>query len=310
MSGSADPVGAFLCVCLNPVIQKTLVYDRIERGEVNRTSRWRIDAAGKGICPTRILTQLGERATCFCQLGGPTRDWFLSLCTGDGLAVEWIDSGSPIRFCTTLVEQGHRSATELVEEAAPVAPGTTERLIAAFERILPGYEACLFSGTVARGFAPGIMATLAGMACAAGKRLYLDIKGRDLKDCLPLRPVVVKPNLEELAATMGVGYAEVRGERAARDLVERAGREFFDRYGTRLVVTRGDASTLYWDGSALGEQPVDKVAVVNPIGSGDAFGAGVARTLERGGGLAEAVAAGTGLGGRNAATLKPGSLTD
>ena len=298
----------FLCVCLNPVLQKTLVFGRLELGEVNRTDSYRLDVAGKGICPTRVLTQLGEKAIHLTQLGGPTRDWFLSKCADDGLEVEWVESGAPIRFCTTLIERDPKEATELVEEALPVAENTSGLILERLSAILPRVDAVLLSGTVAAGIRPGTMGRMAALAREAGKRLYLDIKGKDLQDCLQYRPVCVKPNLEELAATMGVPYASVKEERAARALVAKAGGEYFDRYGSCLVVTRGAASTLYWDGRALKERGIDRVDVVNPIGSGDSFGAGLARMLEGGADLEAAVAEGTRLGGLNAARLKPGSI--
>jgi 1-phosphofructokinase/tagatose 6-phosphate kinase len=298
----------FLCVCLNPVIQKTLVFKGIDPGEVNRTADWRVDAAGKGIIPTRILTQLGEKAVHLTQLGGPTREWFLAMCAEDNIAIEWVESGAPIRFCTTLIEESTGRATELVEESLPVAPGTSDALVGRFATLVDAQTATLLSGTVATGIAPGTMAQFARLAAEAGSRLYLDIKKQDLLECLKFHPVCAKPNLEELAQTLGTPYAEVRDEKPARALVAETGRRFFEEYGTYLVVTRGARPTLYWDGRMLCEEPVQPVKVKNPIGSGDAFGAGIARILERGGSIYEAVKEGTRLGGLNAAQLKPGTI--
>jgi 1-phosphofructokinase/tagatose 6-phosphate kinase len=298
----------FLCVCLNPVIQKTLVFKEIAPGEVNRTAHWRVDAAGKGVIPTRILTQLGEKAVHLTQLGGPTREWFLSMCAEDDIAIEWVESGAPIRFCTTLIEESTGHATELVEESLPVAPGTSDALVDRFASLAKTGTAVLLSGTVATGIAPGTMARFADLASGAGARLYLDIKKQDLLECLKFHPVCVKPNLEELAQTLGIPYADVRDEKPARQMVAETGRRFFGEYGTYLIVTRGARPTLYWDGRTLCEEPVQPVAVKNPIGSGDAFGAGLARILERGGSIHEAVREGTRLGGLNAAQPKPGTI--
>lgn len=299
---------SFLCVCLNPTIQKTLVFSKIHAGEVNRTAQWRIDVAGKGIIPTRILTQLGEHAVHLTQLGGPTRDWFLSMCSDDGIAIEWVESGSPIRFCTTLIDESQGHATELVEESPPVSPGTSDAIIARFSELVQNASAVLLSGTVATGIVPGTMAKLAEIAARAGAHLYLDIKKNDLLECLNFRPICAKPNLEELAQTFDIPYDSVRDEVAARRFVAETGRNFYETYGTYLVVTRGAKSTLYWDGFSLCEQPVNPVKVRNPIGSGDAFGAGLARILERGGSIHDAVKEGTRLGGLNAEQLKPGSI--
>ena len=87
-------MGVYLAVCLNPVIQKTLVFTSLAKGEVNRTSEYRVDASGKGINVARVLGQLGRPAIHLSQLGGPTRDWFLALCAADSLNARWVDSGS------------------------------------------------------------------------------------------------------------------------------------------------------------------------------------------------------------------------
>ncbi|MDP3177909.1 MAG: PfkB family carbohydrate kinase [Spirochaetaceae bacterium] len=311
MRDTCDAAG-YLAVCLNPVIQKTLVFDSLAMGEVNRTSEHRVDAAGKGVCCARVLGQLGKRAVHLTQLGGPSRDWFLALCAADGVRVSWVESGSEIRFCTTLIDRADGSATELVEEARPVAPSAGGLALAAFERLLPEVGTVLLSGTKAAGFPASIMPDMARLAAAAGKRLFLDVKGADLVGCLPFRPVVAKPNLEELLQTYApasvAAAREGRDEGAMRDLVARVGREYRDRHGTALVVTRGKRPILFWDGEALRECPVQPVVAINPIGSGDSFNVGIATALEAGATLAQAVAEGARLGALNAQRLKPGSI--
>jgi fructose-1-phosphate kinase PfkB-like protein len=312
MGAGAKSGGAFMAVCLNPVIQSTLAFARVEKGEVNRTGEHRVDASGKGVNVARVLGQLGREAWQLTQLGGPTRDWFLSMCVADGVRVRWAESGSEIRFCTTVIDSSDGSATELVEEARPVAPGTAEAVLAEFDRALPECGAVLLSGTKAAGFPDSIMPEMASRSARAGKRLYLDLKGPDLLACLPFSPAAIKPNLEELLATWAPsrarGLREEANEAAMRELVSEIGRECRDRYGSWLVVTRGAKSTLFWDGAALRERHPRPIKAVNPIGSGDSFHAGLAAALEGGATIAEAVAEGGRLGELNAERLKPGSI--
>ncbi len=298
-----------MVVCLNPVLQKTLVYQSFRKGEVNRTAEYRLDAAGKGVCAARVLTQLGERVVHLTHLGGPSRDWFLDLCAKDHVALRWVDSASPIRFCTTVIDESDHTASELVEEAEPVAAPTRARLVKLYKSLLPDFDAVLLSGTVAAGYGPGLMGELARLAFDSGKHSYLDIKGQDLLDCLPARPISVKPNLEELSSTLRRAKTPPANEEELRSLAARAGKDWYERYGTYLVVTRGGKSCLYWDGKNLDEYPVPSIALVNPIGSGDAFGVGLAAALEHGDSIKDAVARGVELGGLNALRLKPGSLT-
>jgi 1-phosphofructokinase family hexose kinase len=302
----------FLTVCLNPVIQNTLVFKSLTKGEVNRTGEHRIDASGKGVNVARVLGQIGRESIHLTQLGGPSRDWFISMCEADGVHIRWTESNSEIRICTTVIDRSDESATELVEEARPVSLGTTERLLAEYVRALAECGAVIVSGTKAAGFSDEILPTMARLATEAGKHLYLDIKGTDLLACLPYRPAAVKPNLEELLQTrLSAGGTELRGgrnEAAVLDFIAAAGREYADKFGTALIVTRGSKPTLFWDKGKLCESPVRHIAALNPIGSGDSFTAGLAAALEDGSSLKEAVAEGSRLGTLNAERLKPGSI--
>jgi fructose-1-phosphate kinase PfkB-like protein len=234
------------------------------------------------------------------------------MCDADRVHVRWAESGSAIRFCTTILDKVDRSATELVEEALPVVEGTAERILAEYDRLLPEVATVMLSGTKAAGFPPTIMPEMAARAASGKKRLILDIKGNDLLQSLPFRPSVVKPNLEELLQTYAPEKAEIwrsgGDEVALRDLVAGVGREYKEKYGSWLVVTRGARPTLFWDGEGLRESPVKPIEVLNPIGSGDSFNVGVATALEDGATIAEAVAEGNRLGGLNAERLKPGSI--
>jgi fructose-1-phosphate kinase PfkB-like protein len=248
------------------------------------------------------------------QLGGPTRSWFLAMCEADGVALRWAQSNSEIRVCTTVIDRSEGSATELVEEARPVGPGTAERVLAEYEAALSEFDALIFSGTKAAGFPDDMFPRMVRLAAQAGKPVFLDMKGKDLAACLPLRPLVAKPNLEELLQSLAPERGEAlrsgkgEDEGALRDFVASTGREYAERYGTKLVVTRGPRPTWFWDGQGIRECQTKRVDALNPIGSGDSFMAGLAAALMDGESLDEAVAEGTRLGALNAQRLKPGAI--
>lgn len=315
MNAARKPV--FLTVCLNPVIQKTLVFGRLRVDSVNRAVRQRTDASGKGVNVARVLSQSGRTAIHLTQAGGPDRDWFLSLCRQDSLDVRWVDSGSEIRFCTTVIDEAERTATELVEEGVPVDPGTTDRLLEAFDRVIAECGTLVISGTKAAGYRHEVIPEMVRRAKAAGIFTVLDIKGADLEACLGHGPDIVKPNLAELLATrpLPAGADQSRGsgpghEAALRAHAATVAAEWKDRYGTELILTRGHKSIWFNEDGKPAEEPVTPIESLNPTGSGDSFTAGLAYTLAEGGSLREALREGARLGALNAKNLKPGSILE
>ena len=303
---------SFLTVCMNPTLQKTLVFPGLVRDTVNRTAEYRLDVSGKGINVSRVLTQLGKSCCHLTQLGGVLRPLFLELCAQDGLRVEWVESSSPIRFCYTLLERTTKSVTELVEESERVEKGTEERLLEAFSRLVHTCSALIVSGTKAAGFSDALVPEMVRRAREAGCRVILDIRGQDLLNSLPLGPDIIKPNLFEFVSTFAPELISKNSISAdTEDLKKRVAgiwAELYGKYPCRLVLTRGADSVWYAEKGELEEYNFNSVEPLNTIGSGDAFTAGLAAALEDGASLKDAVAEGARCGALNAVLLRPGVI--
>ncbi|MDR2471588.1 MAG: PfkB family carbohydrate kinase [Treponema sp.] len=308
----------FLSVCVNPTLQKTLCFDGVIPGGVNRAAASRLDVSGKGINVTRVLSQLGKDAVHLTHLGGGLRGLFLNLCEEDGLDVRWVESGSAVRFCYTIIagEGSGRTVTELVEEGEPVAPGTGEKVLAAYGELLSEAGTVIISGTKARGYGRGLVPEMVRLAREAGRRTILDVRGDDLRDSLPFGPDVIKPNLFEFAGTFAPGLeslGELSGDKAGvREQIEALALDLAARYGTGVILSRGTRPVWYAaackGGGVFAECPVESRPPVNTVGSGDAFTAGLAAALEDRLPLREAILQGIRCGGLNAGLLKPGVI--
>ncbi|MDR2048787.1 MAG: PfkB family carbohydrate kinase [Treponema sp.] len=307
---------AFLSVCMNPTFQKTLCFYNVYTGEVNRAFLQRLDVSGKGINVTRVLSQLGKEAVHLTHLGGDLRELFLRLCEKDRLDVRWVESGSNIRFCHTVIagESSGRTVTELVEEGDPVTEGTEERLLARYRELLPASKTVIISGTKARGYSGSLVPEMARLARESGRRIILDVRGDDLKGSLLFRPDVIKPNLFEFTDTFAPEFknlGELSGdESGVKERIAALALELAERYGTNIVLSRGKRPVWYAAGGVFAECPVESIPPVNTIGSGDAFTAGLAAALDDGLPFAGAVARGVHCGGLNAGFLKPGVIRE
>ena len=312
-----DLMKSILTICLNPALQKTLVFADYIPDTVNRAILQRLDAAGKGINVSRVLTQLGKNSMHLTQLGGSFRPIFLEQCVQDGLKIEWVESRSSIRFCYTIINKKDKSVTELVEEGEEVEAKTGDRLLEAYKKLLPDVSTVVISGSKAAGFSDSFISEMVCLAKARSLRVILDIRGKDLLECLPWKPDIIKPNLVEFASTFAPGLvagSKIKTINSAEDLasikikiMEICG-DLYNKYQSQIILSQGSNAIWYMENGMFAEFEVDPVEPVNTIGSGDAFTAGLASALDEGRALREAVAEGARCGRLNALLLRPGVI--
>ena len=129
----------------------------------------------------------------------------------------------------------------------------------------------------------------------------VDAQGAALFEALKAKPGLVKPNRAELAATVG---RELKDETAVRSAM----RELCERGAQRVVVTSGKNPALAFDGQRWWRVHAPRIDAVNPIGSGDAFAAGLVWRLLRGEDLGEACRWAGAAGAANALTVQAGEV--
>ncbi len=302
----------FLTVCMNPTLQKTLLFPVIHNNEVNRTAQHRLDVSGKGINVSRVLGQLGKKAVHLTQLGGIFRPLFLDLCRKDSVDIRWVESGSQIRFCYTLLEETGHGVTELVEESDPVSEGTESLILERYQQLLPETDWVIISGTKAQGFSRGLVPEMVKLAKNIGKQMVLDIRGDDLLRSLTYKPGVVKPNMFEFVSTFFPEKTKqgkfIGSEDDILPLAKEKAKEL-SLDGTALVITRGSKPVWVFNGGNFNEIEFTPVSPVNTTGSGDAFTAGLVSSLSDGDSLEKAVREGVRCGALNAEYMKPGVIT-
>ena len=295
-------------------MQKTLRFDSVIPGTVNRTAVHRLDTAGKGINVTRVLNQLGKKAVHLTQLGGPMRPLFLSLCAEDSLELEWVESYSPVRFCYTLIDGSSSGVTELVEESCPVESGTEKRLLERFDSRAPGHNCLIISGSRAAGFSDTLIPLMVQKGKQNGLTVILDIKGLDLINSLPYGPDIIKPNLFEFALTFAPELIKhndlTSDESAVKDRIQREALTLCEKYHCRIILTRGSEKIWAAEPGRFFETAFSPVKPVNVTGSGDAFTAGLAAALDGGADFAAAIACGIRCGALNALCLRPGVIRE
>ena len=257
-----------LAAGLTPTWQRVQRFDDFIPGEVNRATETHACASGKVLNVAVAAHLLSTPVKALAPVG---RDVTGTAIRGDlesgGVIARWIESSAPARTCTTLLTP--EGVTELVENSGPVTDAERETFLATFHEEASTARLIVLSGSLP----PGTPATFHG-DCIKATRIpvILDARGEELLAALPEKPFLVKPNRRELGATLN---RDLAGD---ADLHE-AMKELRRRGAKWVVVTDGPKPVHALGDGEIMRIPPAKVTVVNPIGCGDAFAAGLATSL-------------------------------
>jgi tagatose 6-phosphate kinase len=200
-----------------------------------------------------------------------------------------------------VIDESAGTQTELVEESRPVESADFDKLMAVIRRHVAECRAVVMSGTIVTGGPANLYFEWTGLAENAGALSVVDAQGAALVEALKAKPGLIKPNRSELAATVG---RELKDDAEAM----KAMRELCERGALRVAVTAGKEPALAFDGKNFWRIVTPQIRAVNPIGSGDAFTAGLVSHLVRGDDLGEACRWGSAAGAANALTLMAGEV--
>lgn len=296
-----------LAVGLSPAWQQILVFDNLVPGEVNRAAESHWCGSGKVLNVGRAIHSLapGAGALTICPLGGPAGQAIFHEFQEDRIPLVRMASVANTRVCTTLIERPTGRITELVENAHPIRRDQLfafEYMVGEAWRKMSTVKCAVFSGSLpALSDGSSTADCYARMMSGLEAPVILDARGPELLAALPHRPLLVKPNREELAAT-------VKRPLETDDDLVRAMREVIDLGAQWVLVTRGgDAAFLASRTEAYRFQP-PKVDVVNPIGCGDSVAAGIAVGIADDQPVVEAVRYGLAAAADNATRLLPARL--
>jgi 1-phosphofructokinase family hexose kinase len=287
-----------LAAGLSPAWQQILVFDYLQPGEVNRGREVHWCASGKVLNVGLALHHLGADCRTLTLLGGPPRAEIEREFAGLGAPLESVECHTSTRICTTILERESGRTTELVENAGPAAPEELAAFIEAYARLAAEANLVVLTGSLPSGVPAGFYREL--LSRTPG-RAILDVRGEELLAALELRPLVAKPNREELGRTFG-------RDLSSDEALLQAMHELNDRGAEWAVVTEGRHAVWATSAGAVYRAEPPQVSVVNPIGCGDCLAAGLAWAIELGEPMPGALRLGIAAAVENALHLLPARL--
>ncbi|MDZ4819942.1 MAG: PfkB family carbohydrate kinase [Planctomycetota bacterium] len=262
---------------LSPAWQQILQFDNLRPGEVNRAveSHWcgsgKVLNVGTALSTLRQTLPADGNLAVECRtiapLGGAQVASIKQDLQSIGVEGRWITTKSTTRVCTTLLDRSSGMTTELVENARALEGAELQEFMRAWIDETAQADVVVLTGSLPPGTPSTTYEEMLKQTSAAA---VLDCRGEELLSALSCKPLVVKPNREELAATIGLPTTTTAETFAAMQELNQRGVAW-------VVVSSGPDAVLvsHADGRYI-LKPPHVQNVVNPIGSGDCLAAGIA----------------------------------
>jgi 1-phosphofructokinase family hexose kinase len=293
-----------VCVAANPSVDKLFEIEELKPGGIHRPDGFVQVAGGKGLNVARAGRALGADVRAVALLRGHTGRWIEEQLSAEGVATSAVWTHGENRSSLSVADRATGGLTEFYEHGAEVPSASWIEVLHTVAELLPGVSWVTISGSLPPGVPDDGYRDLVAEARSAGVKIALDSEGERLRLAMWARPDVVKVNAAEAAGLLGIATATAGDALvAARELRARAGGD-----GHAGIVTRGadgvvlcalDGST--WEGRLY-------VRGRYPVGSGDAFLAGLVVALERGDDWEGALALALGAAAANAELPGAGRL--
>lgn len=288
-----------LVLCANAGVDRAYEVANFAAGQHHTARGFRVVAGGKGINVARALRAFDVETVVTGFAGGLGARFVQQQMLSVGVQPFFVPIAEESRVCINIVDPTAKTQTR-VDEAGPlVTPSEVSSLERRWARLLERARVAVIAGSVPRGVSLDLYAELITTARRAKVPVLLDARDELLSRALAAKPLVIKPNLEELARLLGQPVAVPQGVlQAAEELIAGGIRAVVVTLGAQGAIGVTAGQERYW------VKP-PKVEAVSDVGSGDAMMAGLAAALVSRKPFAEQLRWGTAAGAANAATFGP-----
>jgi 1-phosphofructokinase len=250
-------------ICLNPCFDKTVSVDRLQPGQVNRIKEARVDQGGKGINVAVVAKRLGLDVQCIGVMGENGAAELTSIMDREGLRHQFLTVPGHVRTNMKVYSLDGQGVTELNEPGTPLTEADLQRFTKMAEEATADSDMIVLTGSLPPGCPEGTYCEL--MKALEGHKCILDTEGKELELCAKnAHPFLIKPNLREMEATLGI---ELRTMRTIRDAAL-----LFIRLGVQhAVVSMGAIGAMYISTEKTLFAPALRVETKSTVGAGDAM---------------------------------------
>lgn len=279
-------------ITLNPMLDKTVTIDRLERGTVHRASKIEMIPGGKGINVSRQLKRWGTKTMATGFLGGEVGSIVRRLLDEEGVEHDFVLTDAMTREGVEYREPDG-TWTAVFEPSLPIGQRFIHELTKKIDALTARSTWIVCGGSSPGPETDDVFYEAIMSAHKAGIPSVLDSYAAAFEIGMKAMPTLVKPNKHEFETTFQQSLKSESDYMRAINV--------FQNKGAQYCVISDGASAFYAGirGHAWKITP-PKVKTVNPTGSGDAMIAGILHGFRQGWKFERCLVFGTAAGAANA----------
>ena len=260
-------------ICMNPCFDKTVEISELKVGQVNRIRDARVDLGGKGINVAVVAERLGLDVQCLGIMGKDGSEELTALIEKENLKHSFMQIPGHVRTNTKVVSGNGQGVTELNEPGPTVDDESLKKFFEMAKEKTADSDIVVVTGSLPPGCPEGTYRDL--LKILEGKKCILDTEGKELELAAKgACPYLIKPNLKEMEATLGIELRTMRTIRDAALLFIRLGVE-------HAVVSMGEMGAMYVSADKTLFAPALRVEIKSTVGAGDAMIGGMLLGYEK-----------------------------
>lgn len=287
-----------LILNLNASVDKRYEMDDLVKGKVMRAASVENTPGGKGIHVANVASILGCDCITTGFLGGKNGEFIKDKLIERGIKEEFVMVEGMTRECLAFITKD-KMQTEVLEPGPSILSGEQEVFLDRYMALLEKADLVVGSGSLPVDVPVDFYQTLINKANFLHKPFLLDTSGEAFRLGIEAKPFMIKPNRDEVEALTGRKINSI--DDAAAEI------KCFQDSGIALVIISlgAEGSVVGWE-NAYYHITFPAVEVINPVGSGDAYVAGIAAGLDKGMLMKDVLALASACGTANAMEAESG----
>lgn len=246
---------------INPAIDMNITSSDLSFGKVNRTKNAVYSANGKGINVSMALRHFGIESGIIGFFGGFSGEYILKDCIEKGFKVHGVKIDGITRINVFVEVDGKEC--KLVNNGPLIDAAKQKELLNVLEN-LNDMDTIIISGSLANGIEENYYERIVDICKLKKAGFILDISSVKLKALLPLKPLLIKPNDEEIKEIFGY---DITNEKDAIYVLKKLN----EMGACNILLTLGEKGSYFYNGSNIYFCETYPIRLKSSACAGDAY---------------------------------------